>query len=252
MEDSMTDLTPEDEALLERARAVGVPTAEDHARVKQRIFAQIGVGAAALASTSTAGAAATGGGIVIVVSKVALAVVLVAATVGTGIVMTRHGPQKATIRQAPEPASAVSGSAGPSGVTTNMTATSAVVTDPAAEPVAPPSTVSPPKAVEVPPPRPQRSATPAWTSTLPAEADLLRSADESFRAGSPALALAALDEHAARFPSGALVQEREAERVVVLCALGRTQDARTAAGAFLRSWPRSPLAARVRSSCGGT
>ena len=54
----MTDLTPEDEALLERARAVGVPTAEDHARVKQRIFAQIGVGAAALARPGAAAARA--------------------------------------------------------------------------------------------------------------------------------------------------------------------------------------------------
>jgi hypothetical protein len=245
----MKDLTPE--AIIERARATGLPTTEEHARVKRRVFAQIGIGAAALASTSTVGTAASAG-IFVAGSKVALAVVLVAAAVGTGVVVSRRGPHKAVTHGAAEPVAAVSGSAGIPEVPATMTAASAIIPDPAPEAVAPPSTLSRPRAAEAPPLRSQRSAPPSWTSTLPAEAELLRRADESLRAGSAVLALAALDEHAARFPSGALVQEREAERVVVLCALGRTQDARTAAGAFLRSWPRSPLAARVRSSCGGT
>jgi hypothetical protein len=84
-----------------------------------------------------------------------------------------------------------------------------------------------------------------------AEAELLRQADSARKAGDAPRALALIEEHGARFPDGILVQEREAERVVVLCALGRTEEARAAASAFLRVWPRSPLASRVRASCGG-
>jgi RNA polymerase sigma-70 factor (ECF subfamily) len=67
--------------------------------------------------------------------------------------------------------------------------------------------------------------------------------------GDAAHALDLLNRHAALYPAGALVEEREAERVVVLCALGETQRARAAAAVFLRDRPRSPLAARVRGSC---
>jgi RNA polymerase sigma-70 factor (ECF subfamily) len=93
---------------------------------------------------------------------------------------------------------------------------------------------------------------PAGPDTVAAEAELLRRADAARKAGDASLALNLLDEHRARFPTGILVQEREAERVVVLCALGRSGDARAAAAAFLRDWPHSPLAGRVRSSCGGS
>jgi RNA polymerase sigma-70 factor (ECF subfamily) len=86
---------------------------------------------------------------------------------------------------------------------------------------------------------------------MTAEADLLRGVDAALKAGNAARALAKLDQHRATFPSGMLVEEREAERVVVLCALGRTDEARAAASVFLRDRPRSPLAGRVRASCGG-
>jgi RNA polymerase sigma-70 factor (ECF subfamily) len=92
---------------------------------------------------------------------------------------------------------------------------------------------------------------PTGPATVAAEADLLRRADAARKAGDSSQALNLLEEHRVRFPTGILVQEREAERVVVLCAMGRTGDARAAAAAFLRDWPHSPLAGRVRSSCGG-
>jgi RNA polymerase sigma-70 factor (ECF subfamily) len=84
-----------------------------------------------------------------------------------------------------------------------------------------------------------------------AEAELLRQAEVARKAGDAPHALALLDEHRTRFANGVLVPEREAERVVVLCALGRAGEARSAAAAFLRDWPRSPLAGRVRATCGG-
>ena len=79
----------------------------------------------------------------------------------------------------------------------------------------------------------------------------VRVADAAMKAGHAPRALALLQEHATRFPNGVLIEEREAERIVVLCALGRTEDARAAASRFLRERPRSPLVRRVHESCGG-
>jgi hypothetical protein len=77
----------------------------------------------------------------------------------------------------------------------------------------------------------------------------VREADQAVRAHDGATALARLDEHARRFPRGLLGEEREAERVLALCELGRVAEARRAAAAFLAESPRSPLADRVRTSC---
>ncbi len=63
------------------------------------------------------------------------------------------------------------------------------------------------------------------------------------------IALARLDEHATRFPQGALVEERIAARVLALCSVGRVANARVEAQRFLVARPRSPLAAQVRGSC---
>ena len=57
------------------------------------------------------------------------------------------------------------------------------------------------------------------------------------------------DEHASRFPRGALAEERSAARVLALCDLGRALEARGAAEAFVRASPNSPLVPRLRGSC---
>jgi hypothetical protein len=61
--------------------------------------------------------------------------------------------------------------------------------------------------------------------------------------------MTALDEHARRFPRGALSEERDAARVLALCAQGRAPDARASASAFVAANPRSPFAAQVRRAC---
>jgi len=81
------------------------------------------------------------------------------------------------------------------------------------------------------------------------EARLLRRADDALQSGSFMYALQLLDELAVRFPSGVLAEERSAERVLVLCKLGRTDQARAEAARFLRSTPGSPLAKRITASC---
>jgi len=81
------------------------------------------------------------------------------------------------------------------------------------------------------------------------EAALLRSAHAALSHGEPATALTRLDDHAARFPHGALSEDRSATRVHALCAAGRATEARAAAAAFVAAHPRSALSPAVRRSC---
>ena len=59
-------------------------------------------------------------------------------------------------------------------------------------------------------------------------------------------ALAALDALDTRYPSGVLEQEREVLRVEALLRSGATSAAESHARVFLRRWPESPYAGRVR------
>jgi hypothetical protein len=82
------------------------------------------------------------------------------------------------------------------------------------------------------------------------EAHLLREADGALRAGDAAGATRWLDEHARLFPHGVLAEERDVQRVLVLCAAGHADRARMEATRFLSAYPRSLLAGRIRASCG--
>lgn len=90
---------------------------------------------------------------------------------------------------------------------------------------------------------------PPPASYLKAEASLLQSAHRALSDGDGVTALRLLDEHAARFPRGALEPERSAERVFALCQQHRQDEALRAARTFLMEHPDGPLASRVRGSC---
>lgn len=86
-------------------------------------------------------------------------------------------------------------------------------------------------------------------SRLSEESHILSQAQHALRAHAAQDALTWIEEHAAKFPHGVLVQEREAARVLALCQLERDADAHEAQADFLRSWPSSPLSDRVRNAC---
>jgi hypothetical protein len=113
-------------------------------------------------------------------------------------------------------------------------------------PATTPQPTAPLPTTPAPPPAPPPPITP---ETLQAETRLVRTGIAALRAGDASRALASFDEHARLFPAGALAEERAAERVDALCALGRTSDAWFAASAFLRDHPSSPYGARMRSGC---
>ena len=87
------------------------------------------------------------------------------------------------------------------------------------------------------------------SSQLEQELKLLSAAREGLKSGNATLAMERVQEHERRYPAGILVMEARALGVDALCAEGRRDAAREAAETFLKRWPESPLAARVRSAC---
>jgi len=79
------------------------------------------------------------------------------------------------------------------------------------------------------------------------ESQLVSSTRSLLHAGNAAAALQLLDGSASRFHPGILIQEREALCVEALAALGRTSEASAHAEAFIKAYPKSPYASRVKS-----
>jgi hypothetical protein len=98
-------------------------------------------------------------------------------------------------------------------------------------------------------PSPKHHASPGASrgNTLDEELPLIARAQDAIT-NHPAAALAALNEHAARFPSGQLAVERNGLRVLALCSMG-DPSASAMAAQFVRNHPRSPLAPRIQQAC---
>lgn len=96
---------------------------------------------------------------------------------------------------------------------------------------------------------PERREPAATETTLAAELRLLSRANAAMRAGRHAEALDVLAQHAREFEAGQLAPEREYKRALALCELGRSEQARAAADAFVREHPRSPLRAKAMDVC---
>lgn len=88
----------------------------------------------------------------------------------------------------------------------------------------------------------------ADATTLGAEVMLLSAASDALAAGEVERALTLLRSHGKRFPSGHLREERAGLVAIAECTR-RSDDAQALARSFLRSHPRSLLAARVRRAC---
>jgi outer membrane protein assembly factor BamD (BamD/ComL family) len=78
------------------------------------------------------------------------------------------------------------------------------------------------------------------------EARLVGLAADMLHRGDAAGALAQLEQIQARFPGGALGQERETLAIEALARSGRRAEASARASAFLRAHPTSTFADRVQ------
>lgn len=221
----MAELKPEAEKLVQATREALRPTEADRERVFAALLPQLG--AAGLGDGGASGAAQA--------SSTAKATLLKISTgvVGLGVA---GGGLFLALRSEPLPAeTAVPAPAKP-------VPTSAPI-EPAPEKVAP----------VAPEPEPTQQRTPAASRSadnLAKEVAILSRASAELRAGRPAAALKALEEHQREFPGGMLAQERTAARIQALCALGRTKEARSELARLSRSSPNSPHEARARKACG--
>ena len=84
-------------------------------------------------------------------------------------------------------------------------------------------------------------------SAQPTEAELLEQARSALKSD-PARALSRANAHAARFPGGALVQEREVIAIKALRQLGRNTEADKRAEAFAKAFPGSAFARKLQSA----
>lgn len=248
-------LGPDARALIQAAAHGDDPSADDERRIRNKLATRIVVagaaGAAGVAATKVSSAAGAGGASMTpaaiatmsLTTKIGVAVALVTATsVGA---MALHGDSK------------IAGNAG------TYDAPPAVIAPSRAPILAPqPSLQTLVDAVETPPAPPSSSSPASPTRAVPnsqpktavkdtilEEAKLLRQARAALDGNDGRAALRALDEHATRFPNGALSEERSAVRVLALCAAGRLEEARSQARAFLSARPQSPMAEQLRRSC---
>ncbi|MBX3186582.1 MAG: tetratricopeptide repeat protein [Labilithrix sp.] len=282
----MSPLSPEARALIDEAADADMPRSADKERNRGRLAAQIGVavaGAASAAAGGTAKAAVTGAGATGLASKTggaivggggaALAAKIVAVVVASGALTagvvawrsphldTIHAPHAPPARGAREDVPAMGSANAKADVRPPSLAETAA--PPGASAIVPAAPHSLPRGVAshaAGPPAPTSpplvaTSTDARASTSSAvgdeegEATLLRRAQAAIDSGDGVRALELLDTHARRYPNGVLADQREADRVLALCALGQMPASREAAERFLAARPRSSHAERVRRAC---
>ena len=234
----MSDLSAEARALLEAARDGDDPTPQDRSRVARSLAASLGIAVLAPATAQATSVAVASASALTVFKTVAVVAAFVA--VGAGSVWSRRPPVGV-------PPTSVS-------VSRVVPTVRAVEAPPIRVVASEPSLPSPVAVVASPLLSPPRAAhVPTRTvDTLRAESELLGEAHRAMNSGANEQALAILTTYRERFPHGVLSEERDAQRVLALCRLGRRDEAHAAAAGFLRAHPRSPLVSRVERACSPT
>lgn len=98
-----------------------------------------------------------------------------------------------------------------------------------------------------PPPRAAAAAVPS--GSLARELDLLHGAQRAWRERDSEKTLSLLDQHARKYPSSALRDERAALRVLALCEVGRQREAHRLGKTLIRRAASSPVRATIEDSC---
>lgn len=212
------------------------------AKARQAALAALGLSGAALTASSSAAAATVGGTALssgarfLAVKWWAIGALVTAGGVGVGY---------ATLASSPAGA--------PSAAVVPRFSQVPVVA-PAASLPAPEVSVPPSPVVTSPRERPAsqpRSSSSASSLGIQEQITLVDRARAAVAAQQPASALAALDEYQRRFPGGVLTQEATLLRIDALLARGDKASAVRLGRQFLERYPRSPMAARVKTLIDG-
>jgi len=249
----MSELSYEAKALIRRVGTADGPGPVDRGRVKRRIVASLAGASAALGGGGTVAAGAPAGALgAVTAAKMTLASVALWLAAGLGLGMAVSTPaivsayRRADAIRAPVPVSAPVVTLPPKA--SERTSDAPVTPSVADNPPAVSREAAPERAVVERP----RAAPSTGAASLAEETRLLNAAQHELAQKHANGALGLLDEHASRFPGGALAEERTALRVLALCDLGRTVEARRAADVFIKRSPSSPLVPRLRGSCAGS
>ncbi len=199
----MSKLPSAANALIDAGRQALQPTPADRERILASLQARLGADAGAGAGSPVAAPAAAGG-----IGWPTLALVAVGLAIGGGLALQSlkdertQAPILATAAP-PAPATAVA----------------------SAEPTPAPPTTAESVAAPAPPSTQTPTLTPRGPGRLAEEVAILSRAQTDLHAGHFASALRLLEEHARKFPRGALAQERVAARIQALCGAGRHTEA---------------------------
>ncbi len=235
-----TDLSSEARDLLRAARSFDDPSDADSRRVRATVLARVGAAAgigaaigATFSSFSFAGVDALLGS---TAAKIGAAVLVVAGLSAGSHVATRthlRDPAPVVVTEAPKAhvGAAIQRSSAPSDEPAPVDAQIAEATGR--------GRTSPSRGAHA------RRQTP----DLDGEVGLLEQADADLRRGDTEAALDRLNEHATRYPSGALAEEREGVRAIALCRGGKAEG-KALADRLLGATHKSALANRVRAACG--
>ncbi len=252
----MNRLSEDASRVLDSARRALMPDAEDKARNRARLGALVAAGALpsvelpAGADLATAPSSASGGFLQALAHSPGHFLAAAALVGGIGFGSGYLVGQKSGVSRddgsaaGPSPARAAPATvatSAPNQAESKRARESLDAIDPAPAPTAN-------RAAASLPPRPEPATN--GSAKLAEEVELLRAAQQELRSGNPSGALHLLDELAQKHPEGALLEEREAARVIAQCASGRSAGAMNAARAFLKGYPRSAYSGRVRSGCG--
>jgi hypothetical protein len=260
----MSELSSEIRELVERAKSLDGPNPDRREHVKRALFA--GISSAAALSTSAHAAAqvtahtAVATGVTKAIGSASLLTLFALGAAGGVAVAV---PATVVSLRSTERATATASVAPPGARLATPDDEPAASRPPEAMEVAPAQRVAADVTSSAPPSRafvPKRAAAespagkgtepaPAVESSFGAEASVLQDAQRALSQGETAVALERLSEHARRFPSGALAEEREAAFVLALCAAGRVDQARRHRAALERRAPSSPLLPRLERSC---
>jgi hypothetical protein len=222
------DLPPEwDDLDREDSEALAPPPGAKE-RVQRRVAMTLGLGAgfvAATAASSSAAAAGAGAG----------AAGGAGAGGGTGAAATGIAGALLAKKALILGVAAVVGVGGGTAAYLEVRSERARSQAPAVVPAPAPAPVARPVA----PPAPAPAPAEATVDTLGEERGLLDRARQDIVQGRLRDAGALLDRHAAQFPAGQLVEEREALVIRLLVREGREQEARSRAARFRQQHPRS-------------
>lgn len=255
----MKPLSSETRRLLELARDEDAPGAHIRDRVERSLSARLAAGTSVIVAGSAISKSATGAALAVAVAK---PLAVAGFTVGIAVAGWQAADWRAptepidaraptSVSRAPQPRVAAKDTPAPAPASLSVESDSSPAM-PRQLPALKPARALETQAADIeraPAEAPAREGAAFVENQLKAETEALRAAQSALRGGDAARALALLDDQQARYRPGLLQQERAAARVMALCQAGRAAEARAAALRFESDFPRSPLVARVRTSC---